>query len=410
MKLKRRPFWFYFGPAVLVSVGYMDPGNWATSLEAGSRYGYGLLWIVTLSSAMAMLVQVLAAKLGIATGRDLAQLMRERYQKRTRYLLLGSAVVAMMATDLAEFLGVAIALNLLFGIPLLVALLLTFIDVLLILWLGHHSYRWVESFILVFVATIGIVYLLEIFLSHPNPSTVAFRAFVPDATIFSGNALFIAIGILGATIMPHNLFLHSSSVLTRLGANQENRKRILRLNVIDTVISLGVAWLINGAILVMAAATFFGGTDIVSDISQAYLTLKPLLGNAAATAFGVGLLASGLASSTTGTLAGQIVLEGFFGRAHINRVSLRLLTRLATMLPAMLAILLSVRPLSLLVLSQVILSLQLPFTLVPLVRFSADKRLMGALVNRPAMNYLAWLIAGFIILLNISLLIQLIIP
>jgi len=400
----QRSVWFYLGPAFLVSVGYMDPGNWATSLEAGSRFGYDLLWVVTLSSAIAILVQILSAKLGIATGRDLAQMMRERYSPRVSKFLFVTAAIAMMATDLAEFLGVALALNLLFGIPLIIAAFLTFFDVLLILWLSRYGYRWVEMVIIVFVATIGLGYVIEIFLAQPDFSSVAYNAFVPNTTIFDTTALFIAIGILGATVMPHNLYLHSAQVKTRLLDNGDPKTRMYRWAIVDTVSALGAAWLVNGAILVMASAVFYQGGLLITEIDQAYLTLAPLLGKAAALTFAIALLASGISSSTTGTMAGQVVFMGFLNLPRINPALIRLGTRSLTMIPAVVAILLTARPLSLLVLSQVILSMQLPFSLIPLVRFTSNPSLMGELVNSPWLKILAWLTVGFIVVLNLVLL------
>ena len=401
----RKPFWFYFGPAFLVSVGYMDPGNWATSLEAGSRYGYALLWVVTLSSAIAILMQVLAAKLGIVTGRDLAQMMRERYRPGVARFLFFTAFVAMMATDLAEFLGVALALNLLFGLPLPIAVLLTVFDVFLILWLERFGFRWVEMVILGFVATIGLAYILELFLAHPDLPAVARNAFLPNATVFRDTtALFVAMGILGATVMPHNLLLHSAQVKTRVIGNPEQKRRILHWSIADTVSALSAAWLVNGAILVMAAAVFHRNGLLVTTIDQAYLTLAPLLGKAAALTFAIALLASGVSSSTTGTLAGQIVFEGFLNVKVRNIAALRLFVRLLTMAPAVVAILLSVRPVTLLVFSQVVLSMQLPFSVIPLVAFTSDRRLMGELENPRWVRFLAWLAAGLIVGLNLLLL------
>jgi len=402
-KFERSP-WFYVGPAFLVSVGYMDPGNWATSLEAGSRFGYDLLWVVTLSSAIAVLVQMLAAKLGIATEYDLAQMMHKRYSARVSKFLFITTAIAMMATDLAEFLGVAVALNLLFGIPLLIAVFLTVFDVLLILWLERYGYRWVEMVIIAFVATIGLSYIIEIFWAQPDLLQMAYSAFVPNATIFDTTALFIAIGILGATVMPHNLYLHSAQVKTRLLNNGDPKARIYKWAVVDTASALGAAWLVNGAILVMASAAFHEAGLLITDIDQAYLTLAPLLGKAAALTFAIALLASGISSSTTGTLAGQVVFMGFLDLPRVNPVVIRLGTRLLTIIPAVVAILLTARPLSLLVLSQVVLSMQLPFSLIPLVHFTSDPDLMGELVNSPWLKILAWLTVGFIVVLNLVLL------
>ena len=401
----RRPFWFYLGPAFLVSVGYMDPGNWATSLEAGSRYGYALLWIVTLSSAIAVLMQVLAAKLGIVTGMDLAQAIRERYSPTMARFLFVTAFLAMMATDLAEFMGVALALNMLFGIPLTWAVILTVFDVLLILWLERYGFRWVEMVILAFVATIGMAYVLEIFFAHPALGEVAWNAFVPNTTVFkSSTALFLAMGILGATVMPHNLYLHSAQVKTRTKGNPESKQRVFFWSVVDTVSALSAAWLVNGAILVMAAAVFYKHGLLVTEIDQAYLTLEPLLGRAAALAFAIALLASGVSSSTTGTLAGQVVFEGFLNVRVRNIAALRLFVRLLTMAPALAAVWLSVRPVTLLVLSQVILSMQLPFSIIPLVSFTSNRKLMGSFANPPLTKVLAWAAAVLITALNLLLL------
>jgi len=383
----------------------MDPGNWAASLEAGSRFGYALLWIVTLSSAIAVLMQILSAKLGIVAGRDLAQMMRERFSPITRNFLFSTAFIAMMATDLAEFMGVALALNLLFGIPLTLAVLITVLDVLFILWLERFGFRWVELVILGFVATIGLAYVVEIFLAQPKILAVAQSAFIPNGTVFlSTTALFLAMGILGATVMPHNLYLHSAQVKTRVAGNSDKRGRIYRMAMLDTVSALGAAWLVNGAILVMAAAVFHENGILVTEIDQAYLTLAPLLGKAAALTFAVALLASGISSSATATLAGQVVFEGFLD-IRVRRVALlRLAVRLLTMAPAVIAIWLAVRPISLLVLSQVILSMQLPFSVIPLVRFTSDPKLMGELANAPLTRLLAWGSAGVIVGLNLLLL------
>ncbi|WP_041657784.1 Nramp family divalent metal transporter [Marinithermus hydrothermalis] len=370
-----------------------------------SRYGYALLWVVTLSSAIAVLMQVLAAKLGIATGRDLAQMMRERYRPAVARFLFITAFVAMMATDLAEFMGVALALNLLFGIPLTLAVLLTVFDVLLILWLERFGFRWVELTILAFVITIGLAYVIEILLAQPDLAQVAYHAFVPNGEILrSTTALFIAMGILGATVMPHNLFLHSAQVKTRL-STPDTKARILKWSIIDTVGALGAAWLVNGAILVMAAAVFHENSLLVTEIDQAYLTLAPLLGKAAALTFAIALLASGISSSTTGTLAGQVVFEGFLNIRVRNRALLRLMIRLLTMAPAVVAVFLSVRPVTLLVLSQVILSMQLPFSVIPLVRFTSDPNLMGPLTNPFWVKLLAWVSAAIIVALNLLLLV-----
>ena len=383
----------------------MDPGNWATDIAAGSQFGYSLLWVVTLASAIAILMQILAAKLGIATGRDLAQTMRERFSPRVSKFLFVTAAIAMMATDLAEFLGVAIALNLLFGIPLLVAVFLTVFDVLLILWLERYGYRIVEIVIIVFVATIGWAYVIELFLAKPDIAQVATNLFIFNPAGGDAATLLLVMGIIGATVMPHNLFLHSSQVKTRQNGNSDPKARIVRWAIVDTIAALGAAWLVNAAIMIMSAAAFHSAGFLVTDIDQAYLTLGPLLGKAAAITFAIALLASGTASSTMGTLAGQVVFMGFLNLPRVNPAVLRLGTRFLTMLPATIAILLSTKPLSLLVLSQVMLSMQLPFAIIPLVRFTSDRTLMGELANRPWVTVLAWLAAGLIVVLNVSLLV-----
>lgn len=403
--MAKRPFWFYLGPAFLVSVGYMDPGNWATSLEAGSRYGYALLWVITLASMIAILMQLLAARLGIATGQDLARLIASRWQGWRAKGLLTTAVLAMMATDLAEFLGVAVALNLLFDIPLVWAILLTVFDVLLILWLERYGFRWVEMTIIAFVATIGLGYVVELSIVQPDWGDVTYNWFVPNDAVFDATALFIALGIIGATVMPHNIFLHSSQVLTRLAdEGQHDRKRILTIMKWDTIGALTAAWLVNSAILITAAAAFHEKGLLITDIDQAYVTLGPLFGQAAALTFGIALLASGIASSTTATLAGQVVFEPLLGH-RVNVAKVRLGLRLLTMIPAVVAILLVAKPLSLLVLSQVILSMQLPFTLVPLILLVSSCTLMGDMRPPQWMINVAWACAALIIALNLAFLV-----
>lgn len=378
----------------------MDPGNWATSLEAGSRYGYALLWVITLASGIAILMQLLAARLGVATEKDLAQLIAERYAGWRAKGLLGTAALAMMATDLAEFLGVAVALNLLFDIPLALAVILTVFDVLLILWLERFGFRWVEMVIIAFVATIGLGYLLQMFIIQPDVAEIARHAFVPNSTIADSTALFIALGIIGATVMPHNIYLHTSQVLTRVSDVGHDKARALRLLSWDTVGALLVAWMVNSAILITAAAAFHAKGLTITDIDQAYHTLGPLFGQAAALTFAIALLAAGIASSTTATLAGQIVFEPLLGR-KVNITTLRLGLRLLTMIPAVIAILLAAKPLSLLVLSQVILSMQLPFTLIPLILLVSNRSLMGELVAPRHMLVMAWSSALLIIALNL---------
>lgn len=405
----KKSFWFFIGPAFLVSVGYMDPGNWATSIEAGSRYGYDLLWVITLASLMAILMQLLSAKLGIATGKNLAQMIRTEHPGKGGTFLLSTAALAMIATDLAEFLGVAVALNLLFDIPLVAAIFLTIFDVLFILWLERFGFRWVEMTILAFVATIGLGYVVELWLAQPEWADVAQAMVVPNATIMDTTALFIAMGILGATVMPHNLYLHSHQVTTRsegAGTEEEHLHRFYKFMKWDTIFALIAAWMVNSAILIMASAAFHEKGLLITDIDEAYKTLGPLLGEAAALTFAIALLASGIASSTTGTLAGQIVFESFLKRP-VNIFKIRVYIRLATMFPAAIAILLSAKPLSLLVLSQVILSMQLPFAVIPLVLMTSNPVLMGSLVNDFKTKILAWAATAIIVGLNVWLLVML---
>lgn len=395
-----RSFWYYLGPAFLVAVGYMDPGNWATSLEAGSRYGLALLFMVTFSSAVAVLMQALSAKLGVVTGKDLAQHLRG-FRAWPLFFLV--AALAMVATDLAEFMGVAVALNLLFGIPLLLAALLTILDVLLILWLERFGYRAVEGVITLFVALVGLSYAYEVFLVHPRPLEVALRLFLPGPEASSGHALYVALGILGATVMPHNLFLHSAQVKTRL--NGDPAPVVYRYALWDTFLALGASWLVNAAILVVAALLFHDRGLVIQDLAEAYRTLSPLLGPLAGTVFALALLASGLSSSTTATLAGQVVFEGFLGRW--SPVWGRLGLRLLTMLPAAVALALSARPMDLLVFSQVLLSLALPFAALPLVGLTSDPRVMGKMANPPWLKALAWGVGLLIAGLNLWLLLSL---
>nr|BCX00696.1 MAG: divalent metal cation transporter MntH [Bacteroidota bacterium] len=396
---KGRRWAYYFGPAFLVSVGYMDPGNWATDIEAGSRFGYSLLWVITLSSAMAIFLQILAAKLGLATGKDLATLCREQYRSPWREILFITAALAMMATDLAEFMGVALALNLLFGIPLGWAAVITFLDVLLILYLERFGFRLLELVIVGFVASIGMAYVVELFWARPDWGEVVRHAFWPDARLWEAGALFVAVGILGATVMPHNLYLHSAQVLHRLG-NGEPREHLYRISIWDTILALNAAWLVNASILIVSSAVFYENGLLITDIDQAYRTLEPLLGRAAALTFALALLASGISSSTTATLAGQYVFQGFLGLPRLSPARIRLLMRTATMLPALIAIWLHARPMGLLVLSQVILSFQLPFAVIPLVRLTSRADLMGPFVNRRWQQMIGWLIAVLIVTLN----------
>src|SRR5512136_1936500 len=376
-----RKLFAFAGPGYLVAVGYMDPGNWATDLAGGARYGYRLLSVVFISNLLAVLLQALAARLGIASGLDLAQACRDRYSRRTTFVLWILAEIAIAATDLGEVIGSAIALNLLFRIPLAVGVALTSLDVLIVLYLQQHRFRYVEALVVMLIADIAGGFAVELLLSQPRIGEVV-RGFIPTAQIVGDpGMLYIAIGILGATVMPHNLYLHSSIVQTRkYGDSERGRAEAIRFSVVDSTVALTSALFINGAILVVAAATFHGtGYEQVADISDAYKLLSPLLGTSLASVlFALALLFSGQNSTLTGTLAGQIVMEGFL-ELRIRPWLRRLSTRLLAIVPALVTVILYGERASggLLVLSQVVLSLQLPFAVFPLVMFVGDKRRMG---------------------------------
>lgn len=400
----------FAGPGYLVAVGYMDPGNWATGLAGGSAFGYTLLSVVLLSNLMAMVLQSLSAKLGIVAGRDLAQACAEQYGPVARWMLWALCELAIIACDLAEVIGTAIALQLLFGIPLVAGIAITAVDVMLILALQRFGFRKLEAFIVALLIIIAGCFIVEVALAQPQFAAVA-RGLIPSPQIVTNPAmLYIAIGILGATVMPHNLYLHSSIVQTRRFEQDERGKReALRLATIDSTVALALAFCINAAILILAAATFHtaGRTD-VAEIQDAYQLLTPMLGaGVASTLFAVALLASGQNSTVTGTLAGQIVMEGFL---HI-RLPIwlrRLVTRLIAIVPAaaVAAIYGESGTARLLVLSQVVLSLQLPFAVWPLVRFTGDTRLMGGFANGPVLRLVAWAICLTVIGLNVTLLWQ----
>lgn len=402
--LWRRVFAFA-GPAYLVSVGYMDPGNWATDLEGGARFGYRLLWVLVLSNAMAILLQTLSARLGIVAGRDLAQACREQYSKPVSWMLWVLCEIAIAACDLAEVLGAAIGLNLLFGLPLIWGVVLTAADTLLILWLNRYGIRVLESIILGFVTVIGACFLLQVWLAKPEWGGVA-SGLVPW---IDGNSLYVAIAMLGATVMPHNLYLHSSLVQTRrIGASTAEKKTACRYNLVDSVIALNAALLVNGAILIVAAATFYRNGVMVTEIQQAHKMLAPLLGTTlASVAFALALLFAGQSSTITGTMAGQIVMEGFLN-FRMRPWLRRLITRLVAVIPAVLTIsyLGESATYQLLIFSQVILSLQLPFAVIPLIQFTSDRARMGSFANPPWVKVLSWSVAALILSLNAWLVVQ----
>jgi manganese transport protein len=397
------------GPGYLVAVGYMDPGNWATDLAGGSRFGYTLLSVILLSNLMAVLLQGLASKLGIVTGRDLAQACRDHYSRPVAFGLWVLCEIAIAACDLAEVIGTAIALNLLFSIPLPVGVAITAFDVFLMLFLQNRGFRVLEVMVIGLVALVGGCFLFELFLSRPDIAGIA-RGFVPSPSIVSDPAkLYIAIGILGATVMPHNLYLHSSIVQTRKYAESAAGKReAVRFAFLDSTIALSFALFINAAILITAAATFHTrGRTEVAEIQDAYQLLTPLLGAGASAMFAIALLASGQNSTLTGTLAGQIVMEGFLN-IRLRPWLRRLITRMIAIVPAAIVAILygESGTAKLLVLSQVILSLQLSFAVFPLVRFTSDKLKMGEFVNPMWLKALAYLVAGVIASLNAWLLVQ----
>jgi manganese transport protein len=399
----------FAGPGYMVAVGYMDPGNWATDLAGGARFGYTLLSVILLSNLMAILLQALALKLGIATGRDLAQACRDHYSRPASFVLWVLCEIAIAACDLAEVIGSAIALNLLFGVPLLWGVCLTALDVLLILLLQNKGFRWLEAFVIALIATIGVCFAVELLMASP-PVGQVLRGLVPTTQIVTNPMmLYIAIGILGATVMPHNLYLHSSIVQTRkVLPDAESKREAIRFATLDSTLALLFAFFINAAILILAAATFHNtGHQEVADIGDAYHLLTPLLGTTvASTLFAIALLASGQNSTITGTLAGQIVMEGFLN-IRLPAWLRRLITRLIAIVPAVIVTALYGEHGAggLLILSQVILSLQLSFAVIPLVYFTSQRRKMGAFVNSRSLASLAWLVAAVIVGLNAWLLI-----
>ncbi len=408
----RSGFWrkllVFSGPGYLVAVGYMDPGNWATDLAGGSQFGYTLLSIIMLSNLMAILLQALSLKLGVATGRDLAQACRDHYSRGTAIALWALAEVAICACDLAEVIGSAIALNLLFRIPLLWGVCLTALDVLAVLYLQNKGFRRIEALVIILIATIAVCFAFEMFYSHPAWLPLL-AGFIPRTEIVRNkDMLYIAIGILGATVMPHNLYMHSSIVQTRkFEPTTEGKREAIRFASIDSAVALTAALFINAAILIVAAATFHAqGKHDVAEIQDAYKLLTPMLGvTGASTLFAVALLASGQNSTLTGTLAGQIVMEGFLN-IRLQPWVRRLITRGLAIIPAVIVTALSGEngTAKLLILSQVILSLQLSFAVVPLILFTSDRQKMGPFVNPLWLKALSWLVAVIIAVLNGKLL------
>jgi manganese transport protein len=392
----------FFGPAYLISVGYMDPGNWATDLEGGARFGYTLIWVLLMSNAMAVVLQTLSARLGIVAGRDLAQACRDNYPRPISHALWILTEIAIAACDLAEVLGTTIGLNLLFGIPLIWGVIITALDTFLFLAIQNLGMRKFEGFVLSLIITIGLCFIFEVFTSGPEWGRVA-QGFVPH---LPEGALYVAIGIVGATVMPHNLYLHSALVQSRAyDTSMEGKRQACRFNFIDSAVALNCAFLVNSAILIVASAAFFSRGIVVTELQQAHNLLSPLLGTTlAGIAFALALLCAGQASTLTGTLAGQIVMEGFL-HFKIRPFLRRFVTRMLAVIPAALTISYTgdAGTYKLLILSQVILSLQLPFAVIPLIHFTSDKQTMGEFANKTWLQIIAWLVAGIILVLNVKL-------
>jgi manganese transport protein len=393
--------WPFLGPAFIASVAYIDPGNFATNIQGGAKFGYTLLWVIVLSNLMAMLIQTSSAKLGIASGKNLAEQCREHLPRWMVYPMWVLMELVAMATDLAEFLGAALGFNLLLGIPLLPAGLLTAVVTFLILGLERYGFRPLEAVIGSLVGVVAVCYLIETVWDQPAWSEVAYHAVVPQFA--GGESILLATGILGATVMPHAIFLHSALTQNRIVVSDPVQlRRLFQFELLDVLIAMSVAGLVNGAMLVMAASTFFQrGLTEIATIEEAHRTLEPLLGRSASWVFAVSLLASGLSSSSVGTMAGQVIMQGFL-HWHIP-VWVR---RLVTMLPSLVVIAIGLEPTHTLVLSQVVLSFGLPFAIVPLVLFTSRRRVMGVLVNRPATTVLLASSAVTIVALNLYLLYQ----
>jgi len=408
--VRRGPSWRRFlafvGPGYLVAVGYMDPGNWATSLAGGSRFGYTLLVVALLSNVMAIVLQHLCARLAVASGRDLAQACRDAFPRWVGVPLWALAEIAIIATDLAEVIGTAIGLNLLFGIPLEIGVVITALDVFLILWLQNKGFRWIEAFVVALLGVIAVCFLVQIVMADPEWGAVL-RGFAPTVEIVRDpDMLYLALGIIGATVMPHNLYLHSGIVQTRaFGESLPEKRQAMRFATLDSTLALTFALAINASILILAAAAFYGGERIVEDLGEAHALLAPLLGSAIApTLFGVALLCCGLNSTVTATMAGQIVMEGFLN-IRLAPWLRRLVTRLFAIVPAaVVTIAFGERGTGqLLIFSQVLLSLQLPFAVIPLVMLTADKAKMGPLAAPRWLIAVAGVIAAVIVALNLKL-------
>ncbi|MER2174947.1 MAG: Nramp family divalent metal transporter [Carnobacterium sp.] len=396
----------FMGPGALVAVGYVDPGNWATSIEGGSEFGYTLLSVILIASLVATLMQEMAARLGIATSMDLAQATSASVGKKTSFFLWILTEVAIIATDIAEVIGSAIALKLLFNIPILLGVTITTLDVLLLLLLQKRSFRIIESVVIILMTTIFIIFAYEILLSNPNITNLV-EGYIPSSEIITNpSILFVGLGILGATVMPHNLYLHSSIIQTRsYERTEKGKKEAVTFARIDSIFSLTIAFLINSMILILGASAFYGNGQVVSGIEDAYALLAPTIGaSIASTLFAIALLASGQNSTITGTLSGQIVMEGFI-HLRVKPWVRRIITRLLAVIPVFIVTIMAGEngTTNLLIFSQVILSMQLPFALVPLVLFTSDKHKMGSFVNSTWVKMVAWTATVVIICLNVYL-------
>ncbi len=396
----------FLGPAYLISVGYMDPGNWATDIAGGSRFGYQLIWVLLMSNVMALILQSLSARLGIVKGLDLAQASRQQYSKFANYGLYALAEIAIAACDLAEIIGMAIGLNLLFDIPLLYGVLITIADTFLLMYILQKGMRMMEAFILALITIIGISFFIQLFIVKPELNAIA-KGFIPQ--LLHDDALYIAIGIIGATVMPHNLYLHSALVQTRkFGRDEKGIKQAIKFNFIDTTVALNLAFLVNAAILVLAASAFYkNGYDSVVDITDAHKLLKGIFGSFAPALFAIALIAAGQSSTITGTFAGQIVMEGYLN-LRISPWMRRIITRLIAVIPTLLTILyFGEHELgNLLILSQVMLSIQLGFAIIPLIHFTSSKWIMGKFKITVITQVVAWTVALIIVGLNIKLVID----
>ena len=395
----------FSGPALIVSIGYMDPGNYGTDIQGGASFGYGLLWVVWLASIMAMLLQYLSGKIGIATEHSLPEIVRDKLQKKIYVIPYWlSAEIVAAATDLAEYLGTVIALNLLFGVPLIYAAIFGAVDVIIILGLTSSRLRLLEQMFLLFVSVISFGYFYEIFITKPDYSSIVYHSLIPSVS--NSHALFVAVGVIGATVMPHLIFLHSSLTKDRAqGKSLEERRKMRKHHLVETIILLSIAGMINAAIMIMAAVAFYPGNSQIQSISEAYKTLVPLFGVAAGVIFLVTLLSSGIASSVAGTLAGQAIMEGLLGK-KVNIWLRRIVTRFVNVIPTTIAIFLGFDPLHILVYSQVILSLLIPLPIIPLVILTKNKKLMGEFVNRKITTIVASVFIGIILGFNFYLLVS----